>query len=374
MDKQLHIVSFDVPWPANYGGVIDVFYKLRALHKAGVVITLHCFEYGEREQSALLEKYCDTIHYYKRLTGMQGVSLLRPYIVNSRKSSLLLKNLLKNKAPILFEGLHSCYYLNHPQLSDRKKYVRTHNVEDAYYEGLALSEQKWWRKLYYQFEAKLLKQYEIILNEANALLAISESDTAYFLKLNDNTIFVPAFHANDMVYSQLGDGDYCLFHGNLSVAENNEAAKDLVENVFSKLERKVIIAGAKPSTALIELIEQYEHIELIANPVEDQMLELKRDAHVHVLYSGQDTGTKLKLIDSLSQGRFVVANKNILIDDALKAAAIEANDWSEYIEVIEDLFIDFFKQEDIDQREEFLQAVFSNKENANKIIELVYAK
>ncbi len=30
-DKYLHIISFDIPYPPNYGGVIDVFYKLKAL-------------------------------------------------------------------------------------------------------------------------------------------------------------------------------------------------------------------------------------------------------------------------------------------------------------------------------------------------------
>ena len=28
----VHIVSFNVPYPADYGGVIDVFYKLKSLH------------------------------------------------------------------------------------------------------------------------------------------------------------------------------------------------------------------------------------------------------------------------------------------------------------------------------------------------------
>jgi len=44
--KKLHIVSFDVPYPANYGGVIDVFYKLKALHSLGIEIYFHVFEYG----------------------------------------------------------------------------------------------------------------------------------------------------------------------------------------------------------------------------------------------------------------------------------------------------------------------------------------
>ena len=51
--KQLHIISFDVPFPADYGGVIDVFFKIKALHKADVKIILHCFEYGRLPQVEL---------------------------------------------------------------------------------------------------------------------------------------------------------------------------------------------------------------------------------------------------------------------------------------------------------------------------------
>jgi len=39
-DKHLHIVSFDVPAPPSYGGVIDVYYKARALADLGVKVHL----------------------------------------------------------------------------------------------------------------------------------------------------------------------------------------------------------------------------------------------------------------------------------------------------------------------------------------------
>ena len=42
MDKYLNIVSFNIPYPANYGGVIDVYYKLEALRACGVKLILHC--------------------------------------------------------------------------------------------------------------------------------------------------------------------------------------------------------------------------------------------------------------------------------------------------------------------------------------------
>ena len=57
---KLHIVSFDVPFPPNYGGVIDVFYKIKALHKLGVKIILHTFDYG-RGKPTELNNYCEEI-------------------------------------------------------------------------------------------------------------------------------------------------------------------------------------------------------------------------------------------------------------------------------------------------------------------------
>ena len=98
-DKQLHIVSFAIPYPANYGGVIDVFYKLKALSALGVKITLHCFKY-DRQPAKELETLCQKVYYYPR--KMLGSHLLGfyPFIVGSRKSEQLVENLLKNKAPI----------------------------------------------------------------------------------------------------------------------------------------------------------------------------------------------------------------------------------------------------------------------------------
>ena len=53
-DLHLHIISFDIPYPANYGGVIDVYYKAKALSEKGVKVHLHCFQYG-RKPSMVLE-------------------------------------------------------------------------------------------------------------------------------------------------------------------------------------------------------------------------------------------------------------------------------------------------------------------------------
>ncbi|MBK6399036.1 MAG: hypothetical protein IPF75_12445 [Bacteroidetes bacterium] len=87
----LHIISFDVPYPADYGGVIDVFFKLKALHEAGIKITLHCFEYGRTEQKEL-EKYCKKVYYYPRKNSRSLLFNTLPYIVLTRSSDQLKKD------------------------------------------------------------------------------------------------------------------------------------------------------------------------------------------------------------------------------------------------------------------------------------------
>ncbi|HMX05330.1 MAG TPA: hypothetical protein PKE14_11715, partial [Chitinophagales bacterium] len=69
--KHLHIISFNVPYPPDYGGVIDVFNKIKALHAEGIKIHLHCFEYG-RNEAPELNAFCEHVYYYPRLPMWRG--------------------------------------------------------------------------------------------------------------------------------------------------------------------------------------------------------------------------------------------------------------------------------------------------------------
>ncbi|MCC8094833.1 MAG: glycosyltransferase family 1 protein, partial [Tannerellaceae bacterium] len=70
MDRYLNIIALNIPWPPNYGGIIDIYYKIKALHALGIKIILHCFEY-ERGASPELDSLCDQVYYYKRRTGLK---------------------------------------------------------------------------------------------------------------------------------------------------------------------------------------------------------------------------------------------------------------------------------------------------------------
>ena len=42
---KINFISLDIPEPPNYGGAIDIYYKIKALLKLDCKIILHCFQF-----------------------------------------------------------------------------------------------------------------------------------------------------------------------------------------------------------------------------------------------------------------------------------------------------------------------------------------
>ncbi len=361
-----------MPYPANYGGVMDVFYKIKHLHALGVKIVLHCYEYGRGEQKEL-EQYCSAIYYYKRKTGLFKHFSKTPFIVKSRASLSLLENLKSNQGPILFEGLHSCYFLAHPQLQGRFKIYRESNIEHAYYFKLSKAETHLFKKIFYYIEALKLETYEKVVKHANKLLLVSQSDCTYFEKKfgKEKAVYLPSFHPNDIISCKPGKGSYALYHGNLSVPENNLAALFLVRKVFAHLSIPFKIAGMNPSDSLIDICKKHKHIELIANPSNDAMNQLVEDAHVNCLYTHQATGLKLKLINVLFRGRFCLTNTDMLEGSNLEDLCHIADNQITYAEQVKALFEQSFSESEIERRKTFLKVHYDNVSKAQLLKEII---
>lgn len=368
--EHIHLIAFDIPWPANYGGVIDIFYKLRALHQNGVKVTLHCYQYG-REQSKELKKYTDKVIYYKRRTFKNPFYSKLPYIVASRNTTELLENLLVDEDPILFEGLHCCYYLSHPALKDRLKIVRTHNVEHDYYSKLEEVESNFFKKYFFRIESERLKRFESQLKHASLIAAISPSDYGHFAKKYPQAFYLPAFHPNDMVKCKEGKGDYVFYHGNLSVGENDQAARFLVNEVCNDNKTPLILAGSNPSNELLKSIEGKKNIQLLSHLNSEEMLEYIQNAHINVLPTFQSTGIKLKLINSLYLGRFCIANTLMVQNTGLESFCIVANTPNQFKKEIKKYLKESFSEEDIASRQLYLESQFSNLNNAERLMEAI---
>lgn len=300
---------------------------------------------------------------------------LLPYNVKSRQSIELENNLLADNHPILFEVLHTCYLLNDPRFKNRKKIYRHSNIEHDYYSELSRSERNFIKKIYLKIEAWKLKRFERILHHANVILAVNQKDTDYFRRkfTKVRSEYLPSFHPDSKLNIQMGKGDYILFHGNLSVSENYEAAEWLSKNVFSKLNYRCVIAGLNPPEFLKTLVKDYSNVELVIAPEEPEMKQLIRNAQVHALYTAQPTGLKLKLLNVLFNGRFVICNQNMLAGTGLKKnhSLRVAEHLEGFISTIEEAFNSGFT-DDLTAERKLLITAFDNEGNGKKLSDLVF--
>lgn len=372
-EKHLHIVCLDVPYPVDYGGVFDLFHKIRSLHEAGVRIHLHCFEYGRGEQ-AELNAYCVEVKYYARHEGHKGFSHKLPYIVCSRSNEQLLDDLLQDEYPILLEGVHCTYLLNDPRFKDRKIVLRLHNVEYQYYRQLYRCEKSLLKKIYYLHESNLLRSYEKKIAGRVMILPVSEKDCDCYRKEfgADKIHTLPVFLPFEEVQSKEGTGCFCLYQGNLSVAENEQVVIWLLKRVFHSLHIPLIIAGKNPSARLKRLISLYPQACLIPNPSDEEIQDLIAKAQVNILPSFNCTGIKLKLLNALYNGRYCVVNEDTVKSTGLESICHIGNTEEELRTLIEDLYTKPFTGEDIAQRRELLSRRFNNGENVQHLIQWIW--
>ncbi len=373
--KSVHIVSFDIPFPANYGGVIDVFYKIKYLSETGVQVYLHCFEYG-REHSQELERLCTKVYYYPRKNNLGSHFSLRPYIVKSRRSETLIQNLLKDDAPIIFEGMHTMGIGLDKRLKHRRKIYRESNIEHHYYKHLAKADNNLLRKLFFYTEAFKLKLFQKQIRYFDAVAVVSESDQNYLSEqFPDKHIdYIPSFHENNQVISKIGQGDYALYNGNLSVGENIKAVEYLIDEVFSKTDYPFIVAGLNPDESILEKASKYPNIEVRENLPEQEMHALIQNAQFNVLITFQATGLKLKLLNTLFKGRFCIVNSKMTKGTGLNSLCISAETPQEIIALIEKYKHQSFDNASIENRQKVLSERYGNRINLDKLTALFKLK
>ena len=372
-DKHLHIVCLDVPYPVDYGGVFDLFHKIRSLHAAGIRIHLHCFEYGRGHQP-ILNDYCVEVNYYSRHEGHKGFSHKLPYIVCSRSNRHLLDRLLQDDYPILLEGIHCTYLLNDERFNDRKVVLRLHNVEYQYYRQLYHTEKSIWKKMYYLHESNLLRSYEQRIAARVKILAVSAKDSQQyrdeFGAADIGTL--PVFLPYEVVRTKEGTGCFCLYHGNLSVAENEQAIIWLLKKVFQSLELPLIVSGKQPSARLTKMIEQYPHACLIADPSEEELQDLITKAQVNILPSLNCTGVKLKLLNALFNGRHCIVNSEAVEDTGLERLCHLSDGADHMRSLISELYTQPMQSDEIRERQKVLTCLYNRQENVDKLVAAIW--
>ena len=372
MDKHLNIVAFDNPYPPTYGGVIDVYYKLKSLSEAGIKIHLHFFS-KQNNDAKTLHNICEEVFIYKRKTGLFKQITTNPYIVQSRDSAALKTNLNKNNFLILFEGLHTTKLVADDESIRKRSIIRHHNIEHDYYFGLYKSTSRTINKLYYWIESIKLKAYLDKIKDASAHLAISGADAKKLSSFGFKNIFtVLPFHSMDNDYvanNQQQAVPYVLYHGNLNVDENIAAVDYLLKEVFTDNTIKYVIAGSGKGHLLQSGLD--DNISIIENPSYEEITALITNASVITLPTFQSTGIKLKLIDSLYKGQHVIVNEAMVEGFPLPELTLLAKNAKEMKSMINENLKKVFTSDERTRRIQMLNMHFSNKKNAKRIAEIL---
>ncbi len=175
---------------------------------------------------------------------------------------------------------------------------------------------------------------------------------------------IPAFHSHSAVKSLLGVGNYALYHGNLSVAENHRAAIFLINDVFAHLSYPLIIAGKNPKVELIKAAATHPNIRILANPDESSIDHHIQDAQVIVLPTFQDTGLKIKLLNSLFLGRHIIVNPMMVVGTGLEELVKIVQGPEAFQSAVLSFAQQPFTTEDVQKRSRILIPAFDPLHNA----------
>jgi hypothetical protein len=295
-------------------------------------------------------------------------------MVCSRSNKQLLENLLHDDHPILLEGIHCSYLLHDDRFASRKIILRLHNVEYKYYRQLCRHEKSLAKKIYYFFESRLLKKYEKSISKKSLVIAVTERDASvYAREFGSEQIFsLPVFLPFEKVESQSDLGCFCLYHGNLSVAENEAIVLWLLKKVFNDIPVPFVIAGKKPSMNLIRAAGRNAHTCLVTDPSSQEMQDLVAKAQINILPSFNCTGIKLKLLNALYTGKHCVVNEETVKGTPFEPVCHVCHSPDSFKDAIEALCDRPFPADEIKQREKLLSVIFDNKKNGETLIKWIW--
>lgn len=367
-NRQLHIISLDNPFPPTYGGIIDIFYKIKALHSLGCKIYLHCFVNEIPAENTELESLVEKVHYYKNKKSLLRFLSLKPYSVSYRFDSQLILNVNEINAPILFESLKVSSSIGH--FSDVKKVLRMHNIEHDYFYGIAKSESNWLMKLVYKLEASRYRIFESQIKKFDEVVTLSIKEQHYISDKFKNSSYIPLFHGNETVEALSEFGKYAIYSGDLRTSDNRKAVRFLVD-VFNQLNDYPLMIAVKDHFDFVEkLIEKSSNIVLVRLQDYSHLQRLLAEAHINVMVSFQESGTKLKLVNALFNSRHCLINTNMVDDDRILKICHLASSRQEFIDAIQYLRNTPFVGHT--ERKKVLDEVFDDKKNAQKLLDLIF--
>jgi hypothetical protein len=180
---------------------------------------------------------------------------------------------------------------------------------------------------------------------------LSHFENEYANRKFGNSVYVPVFHGNEMNNRLSLFGKYALYHGDLRTSDNKRAVAFLIK-VFKKIpDYSLLIASSCGADFVKRKKASTSNISFVSIKNEDHLDDLLENAHINVMLSFQQSGTKLKLINSLYKSRFCIINKNMVDDKMVRNCCEMAETETEFIAAVNRLrsqpYLDFEKRKSV---------------------------
>lgn len=317
------------------------------LHKLNVGIELHCITSDKSPLPDHLTEICSSIHLYPCVqTKFPWFKALNePIAVNTELEAAI----GSDDHPLLLESISLVKMLGESSMDNRRVVVRVQP-------GEACQLKEFNKELWYACECR--KDAETIAASVG----------------HDQVAYLPVFSPWQDILCETGTGNLCLYHGDLSNPDNEQAATWLLQKVFTKIKIPFVIAGNAPSRRLEKQAHFCQHTCMVRDPSQSEMDDLVRKAHIHVLpsFRKEVRGTSVKLIHSLHEGRHCIANDAMVEGTGLEEACHIGTTANAFASIILQLFHQPFPVEEITLRKRLFATTYNNEVNARKLIQWLW--
>lgn len=183
-----------------------------------------------------------------------------------------------------------------------------HNVELDY----LLYNRKWNELFMFIFKKIIRKSEQTTIARCDLLLFLHEFDKKRFeflynCNVTKKSYFHPvcSFRPTYSIVPASQREKVILFMGSLDALFNEIAITKFLNTCWPGLSNygyTLKIAGRNPSEKLIATVKQYQFVQTIANPSQDEMMQIIRNARMLILPDETGTGMKLRVAEAMSYG------------------------------------------------------------------------
>ena len=133
----------------------------------------------------------------------------------------------------------------------------------------------------------------------------------------------------------------------------------------------MVIASSHKNKQILRAISKYKNIKFKQLVNENNLVELFGKAHINALPTFQNTGIKLKLLNALYQGRFIITNGCMIDQTGLESLCERASSKTGFLNKTEELYRRNYDETIKEERRRVLKD-FDPEKSAKKIIHVIF--